>query len=179
MQIIAGKFRGKRLEWVSNATTRPTTNRVKENIFNVLSSMGADFNRVLVLFAGSGQMGLECYSRGATEILFNDTSPEARKVIQKNCASLNIPPFPLNDLDYMKCLEKYKDRVFDIVFLDPPFADLSAAPNAARYLRENGMLAKNAVIVAETESDDMQFPGFDVRVKTYGRARIYFLKLCK
>jgi len=186
MQIIGGKFRGKRLEWVSDDTTRPTTARVKENIFNILTSMGMDLciAKVLVLFAGSGQMGIECYSRGAKEIVFNDTSPSARSIIKKNCESIGFKPEILGS-DFLTCIDQLRKgggsnamRKFDLVFLDPPFKDINAAPDAAKRLREKGMLTDNAVIVAETEIDDLVFENFDVRLKKYGRACIYFAKQC-
>jgi len=178
MQIIGGKFRGKRLEWVSNDTTRPTTARVKENIFNVLTSMGVDFASVsvLVLFAGSGQMGIECFSRGANEIVFNDTSPSARLLIKRNCESVGFKP-ELLGAGYVLCIDQLRKRKFDLVFLDPPFAYLDVAPHAARLLREKGMLTENAIIVAETENPDLVFEGFDMRIKKYGRVCIYFLTL--
>jgi len=176
MRIIGGRFRGKSLLWVSNKTTRPTTDRVKENIFNILTSMGVDFaaSRVLTLFAGSGQIGIECYSRGSTDLVFNDTSPEAVGIIQNNCESVGLKTAVIT-LDYLKCLEKLKGQVFDLVFLDPPFADTAAPGRAAEYLLNNGMLSDKAVIVAETECGDLVFDGFSVRKKRYGRAVIYFL----
>ena len=176
MQIISGRFRGKKLEWVSNETTRPTTARVKENIFNILTSMGMDFPsaNVLVLFAGSGQMGIECYSRGAKNIVFNDTSPEARLIIKRNCESVGLEP-ELFGAGYVLCIDQLRKRKFDLVFLDPPFAHLDVAPDAAKRLLEKDMLTENAIIVAETENDGLVFDGFDVRLKKYGRACIYFL----
>ena len=177
MRIISGKFRGKRLEFVSDATTRPTTDRVKENIFNVLVSMGVDFTRarVLVPFAGSGQMGLECLSRGAKSITFNDKDNLAREIIHKNCASVGFAPHILSH-DYMDALVRLKNQQFDLVFLDPPFAHVQAPILASKFLLENNMLSKNAIIVVETESPNLQFdPQFIVRQKHYGRAVIYFL----
>jgi len=177
MRIIGGKFRGKNLNWVSDATTRPTTDRVKENIFNVLVSSGVDFTatRVLVLFAGSGQMGIECISRGSTKVVFNDTDQKARDIIYKNCVSIGFIP-DISGLDYLGTLDRLRGQQFDLVFLDPPFADLNAPINASAFLLQNGMLSPNAIIVCETECDSLQFDsGFFVRTKKYGRAVIYFL----
>ncbi|MDR0461808.1 MAG: RsmD family RNA methyltransferase [Christensenellaceae bacterium] len=176
MRIIGGRLRGKSLEWVSNATTRPTTDRVKENIFNVLTSSGIDFTRanVLCLFSGSGQMGIECYSRGSENITFNDIDKNARDIIKKNCAVCNFVPH-IYGFDYLDTLTKLKGQKFDLVFLDPPFADIGAPVKASSFLLSNNMLNPNAIIVAETETPDLEFGGFDVRVKNYGRAVIYFL----
>jgi len=176
MRIIAGRFRGKKLDWVSDATTRPTTDRVKENIFNVLTSMGVDFNnaKVLVPFAGSGQMGLECHSRGAQIIIFNDTDATAQKLIKRNCLAMGLAP-QIVALDYLACIDKLKSQKFNLIFLDPPFADLAAPINASQQLLKNDMLERDAVIVCETECDTLEFAGFDVRKKKYGRAVIYFL----
>jgi 16S rRNA (guanine966-N2)-methyltransferase len=178
MQIVGGKYRSKKLEWVSNRTTRPTTGRVKENIFNILVSMGVDFKsaNVLVLFAGSGQMGVECYSRGSKNIFFNDTDENARRVIQKNCEYVGFYP-KISKLDYIKCLEfLWKGGgKFDLIFLDPPFADLNAGPIAAGYLLEQKMLTASAVIVVEAEKPNFVFKGFNVSIRKYGRECIYFL----
>jgi 16S rRNA (guanine(966)-N(2))-methyltransferase RsmD len=177
MRVIGGKLRGKNLDWVSNGTTRPTTDRVKENIFNVIMSYELDFRnaKVLCLFSGSGQIGIECSSRGAVDITMNDPDPEAQKIIKRNCAACRINP-RLFALDYMELLQKLRGEKFDFVYLDPPFKDTDAPVFAANYLLTHDMLAQNAIVVAETETPDLAFdPNFTVRQKKYGRALIYFL----
>jgi 16S rRNA (guanine(966)-N(2))-methyltransferase RsmD len=177
MRVIGGKLRGKNLEWVSNGTTRPTTDRVKENIFNVLMSSGLDFvgARVLCLFSGSGQIGIEAFSRGATDITMNDPDPDAQKIIKRNCTACKLSP-RLFALDYMELLQKLRGEKFDFVYLDPPFKNTDAPVFSANCLLTHEMLNPNAIIVAETETPDLAFnPAFNVRQKKYGRAIIYFL----
>ena len=181
MQIIAGKFRGKKLSEYYNETTRPTTARVKENIFNILAAMGVFSDErppvVLDLFAGTGQYGLETISRTAREVIFNDNDPAATKVITHNLKTVSCTKngAVVFNLPYDKCLEKFINKKFDLVFLDPPYADETAAPRAINFLRDNAMLADDAVIVYETETPALAFSGFTVRQKKYGRAVVYFL----
>jgi len=176
MQIISGKFRGKKLEWVLAGSTRPTASRVKESIFNVLASTGVNFGVVLDLFGGSGQMGIECVSRGANKVIFNDINPQAVAVIKKNCTSINaLSHTEISNLDYMECLQKYRSQKFDIVFLDPPYEENTFALQAIEFIAAHKMLVPGGVIVVESEKDGIEFGGFAVRTKKYGRARIYFL----
>ena len=180
MRIIGGRFRGKQLEWKADETTRPTMDRVKENIFNILTSMGADFNNanVLVPFAGSGQMGIECFSRareGSTcNIIFNDNCMKAVGMIQRNCISVGLKPRVVS-LDYLECIDSLKGLKFNLVFLDPPFENIDASVKASKLLFKNEMLHDGAIIVVETECDTLEFSGFNVRKKNYGREVIYFL----
>ena len=121
-------------------------------------------------------MGVECISRGATEVLFNDTDVAAREVILKNCKSVRHTPV-ICALDYMDCLKKLRGKQFDVVFLDPPFADVEASTKAVRFLHENGMISPDGVIVVEAEAQDLTFEHFEVKRKQYGRAAVYFLSL--
>jgi 16S rRNA (guanine(966)-N(2))-methyltransferase RsmD len=182
MRIISGRFRGKKIEWVSDKTTRPTPDRVKENIFNVLASMGVNFEtaRVLDLFGGTGQMSLECASRGAKEIIINDNNAHARKVIEHNFAAVNAHA-EIQMHDYAQCLRilANRDLLFNLVFLDPPFTDRIIIHWAVKFLTENRMLERDAVIVAETDDDYLEhqkFVGFTVDKRKYGRVIIYFLR---
>jgi len=162
MRIIAGSKRGKKLIEKIDSTTRPTTDRVRENVFNVLSNLidirGA---KVLDLFAGCGAYGLEAFSRGAAEVTFNDSDPRAVEVIKKNCRSVGCEARILN-LDFKEAIT---DEYFDIVFLDPPYNS-----NFGELALEK-INAK--IIVFETEKD-LQIPY--LKKKTYGRARVYFLQ---
>ena len=182
MQIIAGKFRGKKLVEYYNSGTRPTASRTKEGIFNVLASAGFfdpdNLPVTLDLFAGTGQYGIEALSRGISEVVFNDFDPAAVAVIKKNLANLalhNSTPSIVFNLPFMTCLEKLRCKKFDLVFLDPPYDSTNLAREATDFLTANKMLTTSAVIVFETEYTDLEFPGFDIKIKTYGRAVVYFL----
>jgi len=184
MRVNSGRFRGKTLSWISGDTTRPTTDRVKENVFNVLMSMGVEFDgaRVLDAFAGSGQMGIECISRGASLAVFCDTSDTARAVIKKNLTSIGFgSKAQIVPVDCLRCLRDLSAKSplgqFDIVFLDPPYSDPEICLTATAKLIENDLLSPNSVVVVETETENLEFPNYDVKQKKYGRAVIFFLTI--
>ena len=176
-QIIGGRFRGKRLECLSNDTTRPTTNRVRENIFNILGERVRD-SRVLDLFAGSGANTAECISRGATFVVANDKDPEAFNVLSRNTSSISCrgdSVVTTYNLDYLVLLGQLRGQRFDIVFLDPPY-ESDFGLRAIEYLRLNNMLSADSIVVFETEQQVDCIDGFDMRPRKYGRARIYLLQ---
>ena len=178
MRIISGKYRGKKLSEYSNQVTRPTKDRVREGIFNILahSAGGGDKFKdaaVLDLFAGCGAYGLECHSRGAGTIVFNDADLQAAGTVKQNCKAINCNAAIL-DLDFRDALEKLKTQKFDLVFLDPPY-DSNSGETAIEIIKNRKLLAANGVIIFETEKTGLEFKGFDVRVKSYGRVQIYFI----
>ena len=122
MRIIGGKFRSRALASFEGDEVRPTSDRAKESLFNILSLkiMGA---RVLDLFSGSGALGLESLSRGAKEVVFNDLSKDSVALLKKNMATLKITvngdEAKVYNFDYLTCLGALKGP-FDIVFIDPP-----------------------------------------------------------
>ena len=171
MRIIAGKYRGRKLAEFFNDTTRPTTDRVKENVFNVLSNIiNFDGASVLDLFAGTGQYGIECLSRGASFVAFNDVDAAAVSVIKKNLRDVHG--------NYMIINKEYPDALtykkYDLIFLDPPYAT-ELGIDAIKIIVEKKLLTANGVIVFETDKADLTFGGFSVTTKKYGTAYIYFL----
>ena len=122
MRIIGGQWRGRRLFAPDGTDTRPTADRVKESLFNILGYrfMGS---RVLDLFAGSGALGLECLSRGASEVVFNDVSKDSIGILKKNLEKLKLKPngeeAKMHGHDYLVCLDAVKPA-FDLIFIDPP-----------------------------------------------------------
>ena len=171
MRIIAGAKRGKKIMPKIDDTTRPTTDRVRENVFNILTNLvdiqGAS---VLDLFAGCGAYGLEAHSRGARQIVFNDFDAQAVEVIKKNAKACDCNAQVLN-LDYTDAIEKLDSQTFDIIFIDPPY-NSDFALKAVEYIRQKNLLSVGGVIVVETENDlDIE----SIREKKYGRARLYFL----
>ena len=142
MRIITGTARGRRLQTLPGEDTRPTTDRVKEGIFSAIQ-FDIEGRRVLDLFAGSGQMGLEALSRGASRAVFVDKSPKAADVIRANCLSTGLA-----DGSVVLCTDALtfcagQGEKFDIIFLDPPYdAGLlpKILPFAAGCLSDYGML---------------------------------------
>ncbi|RYE09415.1 MAG: 16S rRNA (guanine(966)-N(2))-methyltransferase RsmD [Hyphomicrobiales bacterium] len=183
MRIIAGKFRGKQLSSPEDESIRPTADRVRESVFNILASrLGPHFDglRVVDLFAGTGALGLEALSRGAAQIVFVDTSAEARGLIRDH-----IEAFGAGGV--AKLLRRDATNLgpagtmgpVDLVFLDPPYGK-GLAEQALVSLQQGGWLKPETLLVLEESSDaELQLPaGFalDDR-REYGAAAVHFLKL--
>ncbi len=162
MRIIAGTHRGKKLVEYYTPTTRPTTDRVKENVFNLLSNY-VDFNglRVLDLFAGTGAYGVECLSRGAGFVHFNDLDVSAINVIKKNLGQ-SWHNYCLTQKDYHAVL----NGQFDLIFLDPPY-DSDYGEQAINAI-------KSGLIVFETDRE-FSHPQI-VEARHYGRTWIYLIQ---
>ncbi len=120
MRIIAGTKRGKKLIALEGEQVRPTTDRVKEALFDVLQFSIAD-KRFLDLFAGSGQIGLEALSRGASEAVFVDVSRDSLKVVEKNVSSSGFSEKSRIVLSDAAAFLRRGGESFDIAFLDPPY----------------------------------------------------------
>jgi 16S rRNA (guanine966-N2)-methyltransferase len=121
MRIISGKYKGQLLNQFSADHIRPTTDRVKETLFNILQNdlPGA---RVLDLFAGTGNLGLEALSRGAEEVIFVESHPKSLEIIRKNLKKLQVSEvFQIVNKDVLRFLEGPFEREFDVIFADPPF----------------------------------------------------------
>lgn len=142
MRIISGTMRGKKLVTLEGDAVRPTSDRVKEALFDILQ-FRIEGRRFLDLFAGSGQIGLEAISRGAAQAVLVDPSRAAQQVIQKNVASLGFEEkAKLVPMDFSAFLHS-GPGLFDIAFLDPPYhAGLlqEALPLAAAHLNPGGIL---------------------------------------
>ncbi len=175
MKIITGSAKGKSLLTLEGNDTRPTSQRIKEAVFSSIQ-FDIEHRHVLDLFAGSGQMGLEAMSRGASDAMFTDAAAEAVAVVKKNAAAtgcFNRCRYLVSD--YRNYIRKaaHKD-VFDLVFIDPPYA-MQCCADALQRLTEGGMLAPGAIAVLECGEEDMQdiparFPAFDVLKDTrYGK----------
>lgn len=121
MRIISGKYKGRRLATVPEGV-RPTIDRVRESLFNVLRDVVAD-SVWLDLFAGSGAVGIEALSRGARYVIFNDSNPKAVKALAKNLEICGITDgYEIHSQDIFVLLKTLKSPPLDFVFLDPPYA---------------------------------------------------------
>ena len=152
MRIIGGKHRSRVLAEFPGEDVRPTSDRVRESLFNILSLKiyGA---RVLDLFSGSGALGLESLSRGAKEVVFNDYSKDSLSILKKNLAALKIlvggEEARVYNYDFSVCLETVKGE-FDLIFIDPPYRfDYGVA--ALKKISEKGLLSDNGVAVYERD----------------------------
>ena len=153
MRIVGGKFRGRVLAGPSSTATRPTSDRVRESIFNILAHGIADFEiegaRVLDLFAGTGALGLEALSRGAKFCQFVDEGTEARGVIRRNADALGtIGLCKIWRRDATKLGPCAPQSPFDLVFCDPPY-NKGMGEKALTSLVEGGWLSPGAIVVVE------------------------------
>ena len=174
MRIIAGERRGKKLFPLGDAQIRPTGDRVKESVFQILSDSlsGA---RVLDLFCGSGALGIECLSRGAGEVIFNDKSLESLAVTQKNLRSVGYKCKTLN-LDYESCLMRLTGA-FDLIFADPPYKEDYCA-RLLSLVKEGGLLKEGGLVVYESEREEIAPEGWErVDYRKYGRCKVAFFGL--
>ncbi len=182
MRVISGVARGTKLNSIDSTDTRPTLDRVKEALFNIIQNI-IDDSIVLDLFAGSGAIGIECISRGAKKAYFCEKSHEAVKMIRQNIEKTRFTDkSEILQQDYKKALKNYSVRniKFDIVFLDPPYKK-DIAVDAVQDIIELGLLEKNGVIIIETdekerelkELEKLQVEVYDLR--KYGRVNLIFL----
>lgn len=183
MRIITGRARGVRLDTLSGEMTRPTLERTKEAVFSMLQFEIRDA-RVLDLFAGSGQLGLEAVSRGASGAVFCDRAKEAIEIVKRNIQKTRLAELcEVYCADYTSFLRTLQGKApFDIVFLDPPYA-IGAVPTALRALNDYHLLANGAKVVCETGNAADVFGGdatlencFDVvKQARYGAAYVSIL----
>lgn len=167
MRIVAGTFRGRHLLGPNTDAIRPTSDRVRGAIFNILAHSGTDVSiegaRVLDLFAGTGALGLEALSRGADFCLFVERSSEAHTLLVRNIALLDLGDQTEVKVADATRLGAVSRGEFGLVFLDPPYGQ-GLAEKALTAAAATGWLAKNALIVIEERSDSViDWPnGFEV-----------------
>ncbi len=182
MRVISGIARGTKLNSIDSLDTRPTLDRVKESLFNIIQNK-IDESIVLDLFAGSGAIGIEFISRGAKKAVFCEKSKLAANMIKSNLIKTRfMDKSEIYIQDYRKTLEslKNKNMKFDIIFLDPPYKD-NIAIDAVKKVVSLDLLAKNGIIIIETdekEREEKQLEQLEVEVydlRKYGRVYLMFL----
>ena len=154
MRIITGTAKGTKLFTLDGDATRPTSERAKEALFSMLQ-FDIEGRRVLDLFAGSGQLGLEAISRGAGHCTFVDSSADAIGIVKKNIEKTHFGDKTKTQIaDYRNFLRKSDGREgFDIIFLDPPYAS-DALTDALLRLYRTGLMHKGCLVVCESENSD-------------------------
>lgn len=155
MRVIAGTFRSRILKSLKGLALRPTSDRLRETLFNVLSPKvsGARF---LDLFAGTGAIGIEALSRGAQEVVFIENHAPAAKLIRRNLESLEVRSgFTVLPLDALRGLAMLASRKrpsepgFDAIFLDPPYAAAEEYVRVLEFLGSTELLAPGGMVIAE------------------------------
>lgn len=153
MRITAGTFRSRTIQPVPGLDTRPTGDKIKQSIFNMLGQhfMGGI---MLDLFAGSGNMGFEALSRGIDKVIFVDASKIACQTIKTNIEALKVKDrTQLLPMDYQTALDSLITQTFDLVYLDPPYRHQQIA-SILHYLNAHNMVNSGGKIVCESLSQD-------------------------
>jgi len=152
MRIISGTARGTKLYTLSGENTRPTLDRVKESIFNIIQNE-IEESVVLDLFSGSGAIGLEFASRGAKKVYLNDNSKEATQIIKQNIEKTHLSEkVEITNLDYLKALKKLEGKCFDIVYLDPPYKT-DFIIQSINELVKLELITPKTIIILETDDE--------------------------
>ena len=172
MRVVSGKYKGRKLKEFNLNTTKPTLDKVKEAIFDMIQFDVVD-SVVLDLFSGTGALGIEAISRGAKKTYLIDNNIQAIKIIKENLKGVteDYSVINQNGLEFLKS----NNEKFDIVLLDPPYqTDLGL--KAIEILINENKLNNNAIIVFETSNDlniELNYPSFKIIKKKYGTVAVF------
>jgi len=183
MRVISGSARGTVLHSIEDISTRPTLDRVKESLFNIIQNDIED-TTVLDLFAGSGAIGIEFLSRRAKQVYFCDKSSKDVAMIEKNLEKTKLKEKAIvYNKDYIDCINTVKNIKFDIIFLDPPYKE-EFALDAIEKISNLQLLKDDGIIIIETDEPErdinrinnmnINYKIYDLR--KYGRVSLIFLK---
>ena len=178
MRVISGKYRGKKLFPPADNDVRPTTDRIKETVFNILvSRYGGVEGRVLDLFCGSGALGIEALSRGADSVVFVDKSPQSIKLTRENLKGIT-DSYSVYNTDFKVALEKLNEP-FDLILLDPPYKS-GYEPHVLNTILNKGLLKRDGVIFVEhsRENNLINLPSsYIIDTRNCGNTNISFITL--
>ena len=184
MRIISGTARGTKLYTLEGKTTRPTLDRVKESLFNIIQKEIQN-SIFLDLFSGSGAVGLEAASRGANKVILCDKSKDAIQIIKKNIEKTRLnQKTELYNLDYELLLKTKINEKIDIAYIDPPY-DSDFAIKSVKIIIERKLLKDDSVVIIEKKKkkkilEDLKKIEIEVMdTRKYGRATLIFLKIGK
>ena len=171
MRVITGKARGRKLATPANNDIRPTTDNVKESIFNIIQ-FDIEGRRVLDLFAGTGQLGIECLSRGADSAVFIDQSRESVKLVKENLKTCGFEAAVMQ-MDALSFLRGCGQ--FDLIFIDPPY-DSPLYEKVLETVNSVDILSDGGIIICEASRDrqlpELQAPYRKVREYIYGKVKL-------
>lgn len=179
MQVIAGKYSGRKLVSVDSQSTRPTLARVKESLFSIIDEKISG-RVVLDLFAGSGALGIEAISRGAQKVYFVEHSADAKKIIEKNLKNI-VEPYEIVLSDFESALKSFARRniKFDLVLADPPY-DSDFLEKSMRLLLDLNLMKKDGLIALESDCKKcLQIDGnrcIISKTRTYGIVKVTICK---
>lgn len=181
MRIVSGIARGTKLYTLEGQNTRPTLDRVKESIFNILQGRMRD-SIFLDLFSGSGSIGLEAASRGAKKVILCDKEKAAVNIIKKNIQKTHLEEKTcVYNMDFRQCLNELAGKKIDLVYLDPPYKT-NFIENALELILNLDLLSEDSLIIVETDDknvidriNNQYLKKIDIR--KYGRALVAFIKI--
>lgn len=176
MRIITGKRRGLKLITPKDNSIRPTEDRIKESIFNIIGNVSDSV--VLDLYSGTGSIGLEFLSRGSKEVYLVDKSLKSIEIIKKNVEKISLDGVFIYHIDSTKALDKFKNKKFDYIYLDPPYDNISEYKNSLSTLYNNKNTDDTLIIVeSRDELDIKEIELFNIIDKRDYKSKIvYFLR---
>ncbi len=182
MRVISGSARGLKLVALEGMNTRPTTDRVKENLFNIIAPYIEEDSKILDLFAGSGALGVEALSRGARSAVFCDSNEKSIEIIKNNIQRARfIDKSEVFFGEAQLILKKlsHMGKKFDIIFLDPPYSK-DIVPDILVGLEKMGILEDKVIIVSETDVEDLLPEETETLIvskkQIYGKTKLTFYK---
>ena len=180
MRIIGGKAKGTKLYTLEGKNTRPTLDRVRESLFNILQYRLQD-SIFIDLFSGSGACGIEAVSRGAKQAILCDNSKQAIEIIKKNIEKTHMKEqIKLYQMDFKEFLKTKIKETVDIIFIDPPY-QTKFAYEAVKMILEKKLVKKDSIIIIETDQEKQvkeQLQDLNIEImdeRKYGRAYLIFL----
>ncbi|MFY9530198.1 MAG: 16S rRNA (guanine(966)-N(2))-methyltransferase RsmD [Candidatus Acidiferrales bacterium] len=185
MRVIAGKFRGRRLKGPGKLALRPTSDQLRETLFNILGPSVED-SLFVDVYAGTGAIGIEALSRGAREVFFVENHPASIKLVRQNLEALRLR----GDVEILECdaergLARLAARrlIADFIFLDPPYAEADEHERILDFLDSSRLLAPLGMVIVE-HSSKLELPDRltkleRVRVKEQGDAALTFYRLAR
>ena len=180
MKIISGKYKGRNIEGHNLDGTRPTMERVKESLFAIIQNY-LDGAVVLDLFSGSGNLGIEALSEGASFAYLVDYNKKASDTIKRNLNTIGIKDAEVINLDYKKALNYLKDKKIDLIFLDPPYKT-DFIEQSIKLIDQYNILSDEGLIICENDSlDKIVYPdNYEVvKDRKYGDKWVVILrKIC-
>ena len=185
MRVISGKAKGIKLNSIDSLDTRPTLDRVKESLFNIINNKINEETEILDLFAGSGSIGIEFISRGAKHVCFCEKAFNSADMILKNLEKTKfLEKATLIKQDYKKALKIMKQReyLFDVVYIDPPFKkDIGVL--AAKDILKYNLLKNDGIIILETDDKERELKEIESTnlyvydLREYGRISLIFMRI--
>lgn len=176
MRVIGGKYRRLLLKAPEGMNTRPSLDQVKEAAFSIISEKVYEA-RCLDLFAGSGALGIEALSRGASFVHFNDLSKKAIRVVKENLEHLKVSePYLISELEYTRLIQQ-QEEPYDLIFLDPPYRFL-IHEEIISLMEDKGLVSPYGIFVCETtkEAPTVTHTGYVGKEYHYGNVKLTILR---